>query len=111
MQRRDQVVVLFAGLVVQQNALLQSVVDDLVSDLCRLLSGLLLRECSSHFQYVVGTSGIAARVASDFLQHVGGGSYLHRAQAAVRICKSPLQQLHNLVFRQRLEHIDAAARE
>ena len=71
----------------------------------------LLRQPGSHFQNVVGAARVAAGVAGDFLQHVVGRGQIHFAQAALAIGERPPQQQHDLVFGERLQHIDAAARE
>ena len=74
-QGGNQVVVFFAGFVVEQGALLQRIADDVVGDLCRLLSG-LLRESSGDLQHVIGAARVAAGVAGDYLEHIVGCAQL-----------------------------------
>ena len=67
MERGDQVVMLFAGLVVEQNAALQGIVNDLVGNLrAGLLAGLPASQRRRNFQHVVGAARVAARISCDF---------------------------------------------
>ena len=72
MQRRNQVVMFFASLVVEQDALLQSLVNNFVGDLA-VLAG----ERGRNFQDVVRTAGIAAGVGRNFGQHLVGCVEFH----------------------------------
>ncbi len=121
-QRGNQVVMFFAGFVVEQNALLQRVADDVVGDLARSFSGGCpisrvlcekwgFRQPRRDFQNVVGAARVAAGVAGDLLQHVVGGRQIHFAETALVVGESPPQQQDDLLFSQRLQHIDAAARQ
>ena len=83
-QRGDQVVVLFAGFVVEQDALLQGVLDDVVGDFGAdfFPACVPTRERGGNFQHVVGAARVAAGIGGDLGQHFVGGVQLHRAQAA-----------------------------
>ena len=62
-----------------------------------------------HFQHVVGAASVAAGIGRDLFQDVVGRPQLHRAQAAFFVTQGALQQLDNLFFSQRLEHVHPAA--
>ena len=70
-QRRDQVVVLFARLVVKQDAFLQRITHDLVCDLASAF-GILVRQPGRDFQHVIGAAGVATGVARDQSQRIVG---------------------------------------
>src|SRR5271165_2239316 len=125
---------LFARLVIEQNPLLQRIADDLVGNLARALkirfsgcstSRLLcekwvcadavaklgLSQPGSHFQNVVSAARVAAGITGNFLEDVFGGSQIHLPKSALAVSQSTPEQQHDLLLGQRLEHIDASARE
>ena len=100
----------FAGFVVEQRAFLQGVTDDVVGNCGGICPGLLCQS-SSDFQHVVSAARVSAGVAGDFFQDVVGGVQSHRAEAAVFIGEGPLEELDDLIFGERAQHIDTRARE
>src|SRR5947208_16797731 len=95
MKRRNQVVVFFAGFVVEQNAFLQRVFHDFVGDDggprfgdrlrtfdVVMVACVVERQGGGYFQYVVSASGVATRVGRNLLQHVVSRRDLERSQAA-----------------------------
>ena len=105
---------LFAGLVVEEDAFLQRFMDNLVGDLVRVPIFLIARSGDSpagrDFQNVVGAAGVAAGVARDFFRTSSEAADL-KCPARVRVGEGPLKQHHDLIFGERLQHVDAAARE
>ena len=65
----------------------------------------------SHFERVVCIAAIAAGVTSQQRQSLVISREMQLAQAAFRVFKSVAQQVDELLFLKRLEHINAAARE
>ncbi len=87
-QRRDQVVVLFAGLVIHQHALLHGLGRDRFVDvLCALIGQL---RCN--LERVVRRAAIAARVAGDQVERFVVRGQLHCAQAAFLVVQGTAQQ-------------------
>ena len=114
MERRDQVVVLLARLVIEQYAFLQSVSHELGSDLCVLASRrfrLILCEFRGYLEHVVSGAGISTGIGGDFGQCFVFGFNLHRSQSTLVVFESTAQKDEDLLFRKRLKGIDAAARE
>ena len=109
-QGGDEVVMFFAGFVVEQGAFLEGVANDVVGDLCGPSAGVLC-QASGDFEDVVSAAGIAAGIAGDFFEDVVGGLQVHSAKAAVFIGESALEELHDLIFGQRLQNVYAAAGE
>ena len=70
MQGGDQVVVFFAGFVVEEDAFLDGFLDDGVCDVMRFCR---LRERGGYLQDVLGAAGVAAGVRRDFFQGFIGG--------------------------------------
>src|ERR1051326_6223375 len=71
---------LFARLVIEQNAFLQRIADDILRNLAVFLS-----QSSRNFQNVVRAARVAARVARNGLQHLIGCAEIHIAQTAFTI--------------------------
>jgi hypothetical protein len=101
---------LFACLVVSQNALLQGVGRDCFGN-ARLVvfCALLARQRRRHLQRVVGAAGIAAGIRCNLLQCVFVSFDVQFAQPPLFVGQRALQQPDNLLFRQRVEHIHAAS--
>src|ERR1035441_3749881 len=104
-QRRDQVVVLFARFVVEQHLALDGVLHGRFGKFVRRRSGY------GGFQRVVGGARIAAGVDGDLLQQGGRRGDFQFAQTAFAIGQSALQQLHDLLGRERAQRIHTRARQ
>ena len=112
MQRRNQVVVFFAGLVIEQNAFLQGIMDDVVGDFSAdFLAAQRPRQRGRNFQHVVGAAGVAAGVAAILASTSSEACSFIAPKPAFFIRQRPLQQQHDLLFGERLKHIHAAARQ
>ena len=98
-QRGDQVVVLLAGFVVHQHALLRGFRRDGFV-MCLLPSAIASCAATSSVLYALRT--VAAGIAGDQFQRVIVGSQLQRAQAALFVGQRPPQQAHNLLVLERL---------
>ena len=86
MQRGDEIVVLFASLVIEQDALLQRVADDVISNFGeRPVRSFLLGEGSGYFQDIVGAAGVATGVTGDLSQDVVRCLHFHFAQATLLV--------------------------
>jgi hypothetical protein len=105
-QRGDQVVMLFARLVIEQDALLQCVFDDLLGDLAALAC-----RGRGNLEHVVGRTRVTARVGGNLGKNLIGDSQPHLAQAALCVFERTAQQNYDLRFSELVEDIDAAARE
>ncbi len=88
---------LFSGFVVEQDAFLQGVANDVIGD-SRVLSFRLLGESGGDFEDVVGAARVAAGVVGDFLEDVIGGVDVHRAEAAFFIGEGALEKFDDLIF-------------
>ena len=88
-QRGDQVVVLFAGFVVHQHALLRGFGRDGFGDVFAAVRG---RELRRNFQRVVGVADVSAGVAGDQFERIVVGSQVQRAQAAFFVVERAPQQ-------------------
>ncbi len=97
---------LFAGLVIEQDTLLQRVFNNLLSDLAILSGG-----GGRDFKHVVSGAGVTAGVSGDLLQDFVGCAQVHFAQATLLVFQSTPQQHHDLVFAQLVQDVNAAARE
>src|SRR5580704_3010196 len=100
----------FTGLVVEQRALLQGVASNILGNFCGI-SSTLLSKSGCDLEYVVGTARIAAGVAGNSFENFVRGLHSHCAQATFFVGKGSSQKLHDLVFGERLQNVDAAARE
>ncbi len=96
----------FARFVVEQDFLLQRVLEDGVGDFSSFAGS-----CRRDFEHVVGHAGIAARVHGYLLQEFISRTHFHFAQPALAVFERASQKANNLFFRQRLEDVNAAARE
>src|SRR5208282_6899124 len=99
---------LLAAFIVEQNPLLDGFLNG------RFGKGIdsgLLRERGGNFQDVVGAAGVSARVGGDFAKSFVGGFEMQRTQTALGVAECAAQKKNNLIFGQRLQQINAAARE
>src|SRR5215471_1201278 len=97
---------LFAGFVVEQNALLQRFVNDFLGERIRL--GLLCKR-GSHFERVVGTASVAGGIGGDFTQGVVGRFGVKVAESTLIIGKRASEQEDQLFFSQLIQYINTAA--
>src|SRR5262249_36733907 len=105
-QSGDQVVMFFSRFVIEQDAFLQRVFDDLFADLSVLTGG-----GGSNFKNVVSGASVAAGIGRDLSQHRLRGAYLHRAQPAPAVSERPLHQADQLFFGELIQDVNAAARK
>ena len=106
MQRGDQVVVLLAGFVVDQDALLDCFASQGFVDVLAFTSQL-----GGDFEGVVGRAAVTAGVASDQLQGIVIGGQSQSAEAALLVFQGAAEKSGDLLFGERLQDIDAAAGE
>ncbi len=93
-QRGDEVVVLLALLVVEQDALLEGLGGDVSGDACRRGAR---GEFGGDFEGVEGVAGVAAGVGGDGLEGAFvGGEVLRCAQAALGVGEGALQEGEDL---------------
>ena len=89
-QRGDEVVVLFAGLVVHEDALLQGVCGDGFVD-ATVFFVFFLGERGGDFEGVVGAASVSAGVGCDFLERVFVGCEAECAKTALFVGQRTLQ--------------------
>src|SRR5882672_7403680 len=97
---------LFTGLVIEQHALLQRVLDDLLGYLT-IFAG----SCCSNLKDVVCGAGIATGIGGNLLQDLVCRANAHLAQTTLRIFQRTAQQNNDLLFRELVQDVHAAARE
>ncbi len=71
----------------------------------------VLRERGGDFEGVVGAAGVAAGVGGDLFQRAIVGCEVEVAEAALGVFERSLQQGDNLLLGERLQNVNAAARE
>src|SRR6476661_11114857 len=97
---------LFAGLVIEQDAFLQRVFNDLLGDFAAIPG-----RGGVNFKHVISRAGIAAGVGGNLLQDFVGSAQAHLSQATLLVFQSAAQQNDDLLFRELVQDINAAARE
>jgi hypothetical protein len=88
----------------------QRFVDVFCGDLIQILTR-FQRQLRGHFKRVVGVAAVAARVAGNQFQRIVIRGQSECAKAPLAIFKGTAQQRCDLFLGQRLQHVDAAARE
>ena len=69
------------------------------------------RQRRRDFKHVVGAAGVSAGIGGDLAQRIVLGFEMKVAETALCVLERAPQQEHDLLFRQRIQHVHAAARQ
>jgi len=101
--------VLLAGLVIEQDAFLQRIVNNLVRNFgWGRCSRLFLCEGCGNLEHVIAAAGVAAGITGDLLQ-TSSEAVDSLLRGTILICERAPQEEQDLIFSQRFQNIDAAA--